>query len=212
MINGIEDKCVDRSFIFSIFNGKPDGGNLVKGFWVTLLWGNLSIKNLAMAVADEVDSLVERSPLAPILLFNEADGILGIRQEGAQRSVDKMENSIQNIILQEMEKLGGILIATTNLTQNLDPAFERRILRPERRPDRKHRAQIRHQRHPLRRQKAPGGHSSRILSHRAPLPSCRAADRVLGLTLHCLFDAVPDFLCGYVAAGRHFKEILVFVE
>lgn len=37
MINGIEDKCVDRSFIFSIFNGKPDGGNLVKGFWVTLL-------------------------------------------------------------------------------------------------------------------------------------------------------------------------------
>ena len=56
MINGIEDKCVDRSFIFNIFNGKPDGRNLVKGFWVTLLWGNLSIKNLAMAVADEVDS------------------------------------------------------------------------------------------------------------------------------------------------------------
>ena len=42
--------------------------------------------------------------------------------------MDKMENSIQNIILQEMEKLDGILIATTNLTQNLDPAFERRFL------------------------------------------------------------------------------------
>jgi SpoVK/Ycf46/Vps4 family AAA+-type ATPase len=27
-----------------------------------------------------------------------------------------------------MEKLDGILIATTNLTQNLDPAFERRFL------------------------------------------------------------------------------------
>ncbi len=39
-----------------------------------------------------------------------------------------MENSIQNIILQEMENLDGILIATTNLTQNLDPAFERRFL------------------------------------------------------------------------------------
>jgi SpoVK/Ycf46/Vps4 family AAA+-type ATPase len=64
----------------------------------------------------------------PILLFNEADAVIGIRQEGAQRAVDKMENSIQNIILQEMENLDGIMIATTNLTQNLDKAFERRFL------------------------------------------------------------------------------------
>ena len=39
-----------------------------------------------------------------------------------------MENSLQNIILQEMENLRGILIATTNLTENLDKAFERRFL------------------------------------------------------------------------------------
>ena len=66
--------------------------------------------------------------VAPILLFNEADAVLGIRQEGAQRSVDKMENSIQNIILQEMETLEGIMIETTNLTSNLDKAFERRFI------------------------------------------------------------------------------------
>ena len=35
---------------------------------------------------------------------------------------------IQNIILQEMETLDGILIATTNLAQNMDKAFERRFL------------------------------------------------------------------------------------
>ena len=64
----------------------------------------------------------------PILLFNEADAIFGIRSEGAGSAVDKMENSIQNIILQEMEDLDGILIATTNLTTNLDKAFERRFL------------------------------------------------------------------------------------
>lgn len=64
----------------------------------------------------------------PILLFNEADAIISRRKEGATNAVDKMENSIQNIILQEMEKLEGILIATTNLTENLDPAFERRFL------------------------------------------------------------------------------------
>ena len=64
----------------------------------------------------------------PILLFNEADAILGTRMEGAVRSVDRMENSVQNILLQEMENFEGILIATTNLIGNLDPAFERRFL------------------------------------------------------------------------------------
>jgi len=64
----------------------------------------------------------------PILLFNEADSIFGIRNESARNAVDKMENSMQNIILQEMENLTGILIATTNLTENLDKAFERRFL------------------------------------------------------------------------------------
>lgn len=71
---------------------------------------------------------VRESKVTPILLFNEADAIFGIRKEGADGAVDKMENSIQNIILQEMEGLDGILIATTNLTQNLDKAFERRFL------------------------------------------------------------------------------------
>lgn len=77
---------------------------------------------------DNYRAYVKKSEVAPILLFNEADAILGIRQEGAERAVDKMENSIQNIILQEMESLEGIMIATTNLTSNLDKAFERRFI------------------------------------------------------------------------------------
>lgn len=77
---------------------------------------------------DRYRSICKRSTLAPILLFNEADAVLGVRMEGATRAVDKMENSIQNIILQEMESLEGIMIATTNLTSNLDKAFERRFL------------------------------------------------------------------------------------
>lgn len=72
--------------------------------------------------------LAKDSDLAPILLFNEADAILNKRNEGCTNSIDKMENAMQNIILQEMEKLEGIMIATTNLTGSLDPAFERRFL------------------------------------------------------------------------------------
>ena len=90
-------------------------------------WVGDSEKNIK-ALFDRYREQVKRAKLTPILLFNEADAIIGIRKQGAQNAVDKMENSIQNIILQEMEQLDGIMIATTNLTQNLDTAFERRFL------------------------------------------------------------------------------------
>jgi len=90
-------------------------------------WVGESEKNIK-ALFDKYREYVSKYEVAPILLFNEADAIIGIRQEAAQRGVDKMENSIQNIILQEMETLDGIMIATTNLCQNFDKAFERRFL------------------------------------------------------------------------------------
>lgn len=80
------------------------------------------------ALFDQYARMVQESELCPILLFNEADAIIGKRTTNATQAVDKMENSIQNIILQAMEKLNGILIATTNLTENMDDAFERRFL------------------------------------------------------------------------------------
>ena len=91
------------------------------------MWVGESEKNIK-ALFDNYRNKVKECRLTPILLFNEADAIIGKRQEGAERAVDKMENSIQNIILQEMETLDGILIATTNLAQNMDKAFERRFL------------------------------------------------------------------------------------
>ena len=90
-------------------------------------WVGDSEKNIK-ALFDRYRELVRRMEQAPILLFNEADAIIGIRKQGATNAVDKMENSLQNIILQEMESLDGIMIATTNLTENLDSAFERRFL------------------------------------------------------------------------------------
>ena len=83
---------------------------------------------MCWAIFDRYRSVAKRSAKVPILLFNEADAIIGKRKEGADGAVDKMENSIQNIILQEMESLDGIMIATTNLVQNMDKAFERRFL------------------------------------------------------------------------------------
>ena len=109
-------------------------------------WVGESEKNIK-GVFDRYRKMVEKAKVTPILLFNEADAIFGIRMSGAQRAVEKMENSMQNIILQEMESLEGILIATTNLTENLDAAFERRFLYKVQfeRPDESVRARIWHQ-------------------------------------------------------------------
>lgn len=90
-------------------------------------WVGDSERNIKEAF-DQYNMLCESCEVAPILLFNEADAVLGSRIKGAQNGVDRMENSVQNIILQEMEKLKGIMIATSNLNENFDPAFERRFL------------------------------------------------------------------------------------
>ena len=90
-------------------------------------WVGDSEKNIK-AIFDRYRMVVHQSKRMPILLFNEADAVISTRKEGAERAVDKMENAIQNIILQEMERLDGIMIATTNLEQNMDKAFERRFL------------------------------------------------------------------------------------
>ncbi len=73
-------------------------------------------------------SMCKGKEKAPILLFNEADAVFTKRIVNVEQSIDQMNNAIQNIILEEMEGIEGILIATTNLLSNLDPAFERRFI------------------------------------------------------------------------------------
>jgi len=93
------------------------------------MWFGESEKRIK-AVFDRYRGVVKSSGIAPILLFNEADAVLGKRREltSSRSGPDQTENAIQNIILQEMENLNGILIATTNMTSNFDKAFERRFL------------------------------------------------------------------------------------
>jgi hypothetical protein len=91
------------------------------------MWYGESEK-LIKQVFDRYRNAVKSEEPAPILLFNEADGIIGKRNESISRSIADTENRIQDIILQEIENLEGILIATTNLANNFDKAFERRFL------------------------------------------------------------------------------------
>lgn len=79
-------------------------------------------------IFDKYRQLCKDAEQTPILLFNEADAVLSKRKDVGTSNVAQTENAIQNIILQEMETLDGILIATTNLANNFDAAFERRFL------------------------------------------------------------------------------------
>jgi hypothetical protein len=69
-----------------------------------------------------------KSEVTPILLLNEGDAILSKRIENVEHGTEQMMNTLQNILLEEMENIQGIMIVTTNLTSNLDSAFERRFI------------------------------------------------------------------------------------
>ena len=79
------------------------------------------------AIFDEYARAKEELKHTPILLFNEADALIGQRIQ-ANDSVDVMNNAMQNILLEELEKFEGIFFATTNLIDNMDSAFDRRFL------------------------------------------------------------------------------------
>jgi len=80
------------------------------------------------AIFESYYSYIEKTQDVPILLFNEADSIISKRVSNIKGSVDQMNNTLQNILLQEMENFKGIMIATTNLIDNIDNAFDRRFL------------------------------------------------------------------------------------
>ena len=85
-------------------------------------------EKLIKKIFTSYSELKKASKKTPILLFNEADAIISKRKDSDSSNVAQTENAMQNIILEELENFDGIFIATTNLADNLDTAFERRFL------------------------------------------------------------------------------------
>jgi hypothetical protein len=84
-----------------------------------------SEKNVKRIFTD-YDEICSSFHCTPVLLLNEADQLLGERH-GAKDAVDRMNNNMQNLFLEGLEKFSGILIATTNRKDLLDSAFSRRF-------------------------------------------------------------------------------------
>jgi SpoVK/Ycf46/Vps4 family AAA+-type ATPase len=62
-----------------------------------------------------------------VLLFDEADAIASRRSSSVEFGMQRESNTVVNVMLQELESFNGVVIFTTNLAANFDPAFERRI-------------------------------------------------------------------------------------
>ena len=78
-------------------------------------------------IFDTFYDLCDKTKSEPILLLNEADQFLGARSSGNITGSDQMHNQMQNIFLEQIENFKGMLIATTNLLENIDKAFSRRF-------------------------------------------------------------------------------------
>lgn len=63
-----------------------------------------------------------------VLVFEEADSFLGKRLTNITQSADYGVNITRSVMLLELEKFSGVVIFTTNLLENYDEAFKRRIL------------------------------------------------------------------------------------
>lgn len=116
--------------------GKTSGARmLARALGVTLFetstdriqskWVGEGERNLARLFA-EYRKAVARDEVAPILLIDECEFLFG-RRVDAGSSSDTGHNNLIGIVLKEMETLPGILVATTNLIENLDHAFSRRF-------------------------------------------------------------------------------------
>lgn len=73
------------------------------------------------------DKIVSNNDNPPVLLLNEADQFLSKRISDISNHASAMHNTMQNLFLEALERIRGIVIATTNNITNLDPAFSRRF-------------------------------------------------------------------------------------
>jgi SpoVK/Ycf46/Vps4 family AAA+-type ATPase len=86
---------------------------------LTSKWLGETEKNLGRVFAD-----AERANC--LLFFDEADAMFGQRGE-VKEARDRWANLEVNYLLQRIEDYSGVVILATNLRQNIDDAFQRRI-------------------------------------------------------------------------------------
>jgi AAA+ superfamily predicted ATPase len=132
---GFGDRLSTGKGLSALFGGPPGTGKTMAAEVIAceleLDLYKINLANVVSKYIGETEKNLDRIFTAAengnaILLFDEADAIFGRRSE-VRDSHDRFANIEVAYLLQQMEEYEGISILATNLRQNLDPAFLRRL-------------------------------------------------------------------------------------
>ncbi|MBM4319979.1 MAG: ATP-binding protein, partial [Deltaproteobacteria bacterium] len=133
---GFRQRLAYGTGIVCLFSGEPGTGKTLCAQILASELGQdlflVSLPDILSRWVGETEKQIARifheaKAAQAILLFDEADSLLGARTE-VHSSSDRYANIATNFLLQEIEAYEGVVILTTNLEQNLDSAAARRIL------------------------------------------------------------------------------------
>lgn len=119
----------------ALFTGEPGTGKTMSAEIVTGMLGLELLKvDLAQVVSKWVGETEKNMEAAfrqaeeshAVLLFDEADSLFGKRGE-VKHGTDRYANLEVGYLLQRLEASEGLVILTSNLKDNIDPAFTRRF-------------------------------------------------------------------------------------
>ncbi|GII84253.1 ATPase AAA [Sphaerisporangium siamense] len=119
----------------ALFTGEPGTGKTMSAEIVTGMLGLELLKvDLAQVVSKWVGETEKNMEAAfrqaeeshAVLLFDEADALFGKRGE-VRHGTDRYANLEVGYLLQRLEASDGLVILTSNLKENIDPAFTRRF-------------------------------------------------------------------------------------
>jgi hypothetical protein len=158
-------------------------------------WLGETEQNLSRVFAD-----AERANC--MLFFDEADAIFGQRGE-IKEARDRWANLEVNYLLQRIEEYSGVVILATNLSQNIDDAFRRRIhvWAPFPAPTAASRYQIWSRLLPPRARTAIGDGDLRDLADRFELTGGNIRNVVLDACFRALDDDEPIVTIRQLVAG-----------
>lgn len=132
---GLDAKAAYGHGVHALFSGPPGTGKtMAAGIISADLEMELFKIDLSLLVSKyigetekNIDNIfTEAAKSGGILFFDEADAIFGRRGE-QKDSHDKYANLQTAFLLQRFEDYDGVVLLSTNLISNLDPAFMRRI-------------------------------------------------------------------------------------
>ncbi len=132
---GFADKIAYGRSVSMIFTGPPGTGKTMAAQIIAAELGldiyRISLANVVSKYIGEteknLDEIFEKAKKSKVVLFfDEADVLFSKRTE-VKDSNDKYSNMESAFLLQKIEEYHGIVILATNLVQNFDEAFKRRM-------------------------------------------------------------------------------------